>query len=328
MAEVKLKVLVVDNGRSSGDLLRDSLVALKESVLSVQRANSLPAAVNLLSLDSFNTIFIDPLSLGLDDAAGFIFETREKYPAIVFVLYVDFSTVQSKKREFYAGARQRFKHYYTLDKATPATIFKDEVVAVVGSCRDYLRYSLKAHEIQELQIELQRIEEESSSGTAAVPLALLTEMRDQISLLKDRLAPAVSKVQEGTVFLSYRFVEDDYVEGLKTLLDKEGFKVITGENASGYISRSILERIELSEFFLCLMTRDKEKTDGSFTTSSWLLEEKGAALAMNKKIVLMVEEGVTDIGGLQGDWQRIHFTAKGFTRAALRAIDQLKTYVG
>jgi hypothetical protein len=328
MTEVKLKVLVVDNGGSSGDLLRDSLVALKDSVLSVQRATSLPAAVKSLWNESPNTVFIDPLSLGLDDAATFIFETREKYAAMVFVLYVDSNIVQSKKREFYAGERVRFKHYYKLDKATPATIFRDEVVAVIRSCKDYLRNSLKAHEIQELQSELQRIEEESSSGTAAVPLELLTEMRDQISLLKDRLVPATSRVREGTVFLSYRFIEDDYVEGLRTLLEKEGFKVITGDNAGGYISRSILERIEMSEFFLCLMTRDKEKTDSTFTTSPWLLEEKGAALAMNKKIVLMVEEGVTDIGGLQGDWQRIHFTAKGFTRAVLRAIDQLKTYIG
>jgi hypothetical protein len=42
----------------------------------------------------------------------------------------------------------------------------------------------------------------------------------------------------------------------------------------------------------------------------------------------MVEEGVTDIGGLQGDWQRIHFGAKGFLKAALDAIEHLKSYVG
>ena len=76
------------------------------------------------------------------------------------------------------------------------------------------------------------------------------------------------------------------------------------------------------------MSKDQSKTDGTFTTSPWLLEEKGAALALGKPIVLMVEEGVTDFGGLQGDWQRIHFGPKGFLKAALQAVEQLKSYAG
>ena len=76
------------------------------------------------------------------------------------------------------------------------------------------------------------------------------------------------------------------------------------------------------------MTRADEKADGTFTTSPWLLEEKGAALAFGKKIVLMVEDGVADIGGLQGDWQRIHFTPKGFIMAAIKAVQQLTSYLG
>ena len=76
------------------------------------------------------------------------------------------------------------------------------------------------------------------------------------------------------------------------------------------------------------MTRDKQKSDGTWTTSPWLLEEKGAALALRKPIVLMVEEGVDDFGGLQGDWQRIHFGAKGFLTAAVQAVDQLESYAG
>tara|TARA_B100000029_G_C17011798_1_gene755194 strand:+ start:333 stop:575 length:243 start_codon:yes stop_codon:yes gene_type:complete len=76
------------------------------------------------------------------------------------------------------------------------------------------------------------------------------------------------------------------------------------------------------------MTCADEKMDGTFTTSPWLLEEKGAALALDKPLVMMVEEGVSDFGGLQGDWQRIHFGAKGFLKAALEAVDQLKSYAG
>jgi hypothetical protein len=151
-------------------------------------------------------------------------------------------------------------------------------------------------------------------------------MRDQISSLRNYLAPKPNSVKEGSIFLSHRFVEKEYIEGLIKILQMGEFNVVSAEYVAGYISQSILERIKNSEFFLCLMTRDKEKIDGTYTTSPWLLEEKGAALAMNKKIVLMIEEGVTDIGGLQGDWQRIHFTPKGFTNAALQAVEQLKNY--
>jgi hypothetical protein len=42
----------------------------------------------------------------------------------------------------------------------------------------------------------------------------------------------------------------------------------------------------------------------------------------------MIEEGVDDIGGLQGDWQRIHFGPKGFLKAAMDAVEQLKSYTG
>ena len=76
------------------------------------------------------------------------------------------------------------------------------------------------------------------------------------------------------------------------------------------------------------MTRHKLKDDGMYTTSPWLLEEKGAALALGKRIVLMIEDGVDDYGGLQGDWQRIHFNSKSFLKSSLSATKQLKSYTG
>jgi hypothetical protein len=326
----ELKALIIDKGRSSGDLLRDSLAALNNRVSAVERVNSLPDARRALEVNTPNAIFIDPVGFGLKEGSQFVFNIRKDYPNIPFVLYFDFDAIQPKRENFYAGERKRFKHYYKLNKATPASMFRDELVAVVKECQGYLAYYVKASELRQLQTELNKIEAASSGAAVSVPASLLTDIRDQMNSLNERLKPSPSKVKENTVFLSYRFVENDYVEGLRTLLEKEGFSVVTGEDATDYISRSILERIGTCEFFLCLMTRDKEKADGTYTTSPWLLEEKGAALALNKKIVLMVEDGISekDVGGLQADWQRIHFSPKGFTKAALRAIDQLKRYVG
>jgi hypothetical protein len=127
-----------------------------------------------------------------------------------------------------------------------------------------------------------------------------------------------------SVFLSCRFADIQYIDGLKALLADAGFGIITGDSADGYISQTILQRIRDAEYFVSLMTRHEQKADGTFTTSPWLLEEKGAALAFGKYLVLLIEEGVTDFGGLQGDWQRHHFAEKGFTAAALKAVKQLQ----
>jgi hypothetical protein len=158
----------------------------------------------------------------------------------------------------------------------------------------------------------------------------LQNLAVKIDAILDRLptVPARPNVRRNTVFLSCRFADEQYIDGLRDLLTESGFEVVTGDNARGFISEAIIERIRESEFFICLMTRDKEKTDGTYTTSPWLLEEKGAAIAFGKYLVLLVEEGVTDFGGLQGDWQRHHFSEKGFTTAALKAVRQLRSTAG
>ncbi|HEV3038592.1 MAG TPA: hypothetical protein VHA33_12530 [Candidatus Angelobacter sp.] len=108
------------------------------------------------------------------------------------------------------------------------------------------------------------------------------------------------------------------------LLKHEKFEVMTGGSASTFISQAILDRIKACDMFLCLMTRDELKVDSTYTTSPWLLQETGAAVALGKPLVLMVQDGVSGIGGLQADWQRIHFTDKTFLRAALDALQQLE----
>ena len=172
----------------------------------------------------------------------------------------------------------------------------------------------------------------SQDELAAELAVLLRDVRNLIAYhaldAKNRELMRKPEVDPKSVFLSYRFAESEYVAGLTALLEERGFDVRTGSEADTYISKAILERIRRAEYFLCLMTRAHERKDGTFATSSWLLEEKGAALALGKRIVLMVEDGVEDIGGLQGDWQQIRFKPKEFTVKALQAAQQLASYSG
>ena len=326
---IPLKVLIADPSDSS-EILFEALNRPNKTVLSLKRVSSLSEANSALLDRDINTIFIDPILLSLEAASSFIFETRIHSPGIVFVLYLDFAQMEYIRHDFFSGERRRFKHYFKVDKLTPIAAFPGEINTAIRKCQQDLSVRLTEKEISELQRELDSLKTVSqgsaSRETAAVPIEILQKIQDQLDSIKGLKEEQKIGFKPKLVFLSYRFAETDYIDGLKTLLEREKFSVTTGQDANTFISQAIIERIKLCEFFVCLMTRADEKIDGTYTTSPWLLEEKGAAIALDKRIVLMVEDGVKDIGGLQGDWQRIDLTAKSFTIAAIKAVDQLKSY--
>jgi len=328
MLDIPLKVLIVDPSDSSAEMLAQAMKGLSKTVLSVKYASALSEAQKILADSDINAIYIDPLSLGIKVASEFIFDVRKRLPSIVFVLYLDFTQMERNRTEFYSGERRRLAHYFKLDKLTPIATFTDELKTIIKQCQSDLSYILTQEKISKLQDELISIQTKTSTEVASIPIKILQDIQEQLESLKARQHEKQPDVKPKSVFLSYRFAEYEYVDGLRTLLEREGFSIVTGQDSNTFISQAILERIKACEFFVCLMTHAEEKKDGTYTPSPWLLEEKGAALAMGKRIVLMVEEGVNDIGGLQGDWQRIHFTSKSFTKAAIKAVDQLKSYIG
>ena len=319
---IPLKVLVCDADPRAAKALHRAIVDAS-GVLTVKCVESANAGRSELRVGDYNTIFIDPMSLGVDDASSFIFEIRKALPEIVFVLYLDRARAERSRATFYNGERRRFSHYYSLDKQTPVSAFGDELAATIKLCQGDLSWRMSATSLERLRNEAANL----ANQVAPQGRALLEAVEENLSRL---VRQPSTKAENSTrsVFLSHRFAEEDYVSGLVRLLEGSGFEVITGRSSNTYVSRSVIDRIRQASFFICLMTRADAKTDGTFTTSPWLLEEKGGALAFGKPLVLMVEEGVSDFGGLQGDWQRIHFGAKGFLTAALEAVAQLRSYVG
>lgn len=136
-----------------------------------------------------------------------------------------------------------------------------------------------------------------------------------------------------TVFLgySYRQEDDEFVSGFKELLSDKGYEVLDGKaNGLGSISQAIIEKIQISDAVVIVMTKRDKKENGKFTTAAWLLEEKGAGLALGKPVGMLVEEEIddSDIGGMQGDNQRFHFTRNNFLKTAmnfLRVLSREKT---
>jgi len=302
-----LDVAICDGDPVAATVLAEAIGRVRPSA-KVTQIFSIAAAERRLDPEVPTAIFIDLLTLGLDAAAVFVLKTREQCPNFPIVIYADLSEVERNRADFYRGERYRFGHYYRLDKRTPVQAFDREVDSLLTLCASYLAWNT-----------LRRPVESRRTGSQARP-------GEALPLSPSLAVPTLG--DRNTVFLSHRFAETEYVEDLQRLLTDSGFIVVKGDSANTFVSRAVLERIRACEYFLCLMTRAEEKVDGTYVTSSWLLEEKGAALAFGKPLVMMVEDGVSDFGGLQGDWQRIHFTSKGFLKAALQAVDQLRSYSG
>lgn len=299
-----------------------NLLKEAEDVIQASIAESLEQARDLVKKNDVNTVFIDLLSFGIEKSSSFVFDTRAQLPEIVFVLFQDQKKVEAQREMFFRGERSRFSHYYRLDKRTPVGSFSDELLATIRTCQNDLGWRMSEESLRKV---FSRISDNKQASHGARPV----QQADLIEAV-ERLEARPKAFVANTVFVSHRFAEadDGFVQGLTGYLIEKGFKVITGKLATGYISQAVIRRIKDAEFFLCLLTRAEQKADGKYTASAWLHQELGAALALNKPVVLMVEDGVTDLGGLQGDIQRIHFVERGFMSAAINAVRILGEYAG
>lgn len=146
------------------------------------------------------------------------------------------------------------------------------------------------------------------------------------SSMKVKDSSSVTFENEKSIFLaySYRPEDDEFVAGFKSFLIDRNYTVVDGKaDRLGSISQAILEKISKAKYAVIVMTKRDKKENGKYTTAAWLLEEKGAALALGKNVAMFVEEGIdeSDIGGLQGDSQRFHFTRNNFM---LKVMDFIK----
>ena len=102
----------------------------------------------------------------------------------------------------------------------------------------------------------------------------------------------------------------------------------------GKISTDVLAKIKKCGFFIAIMTKQHELQGGNFTTDSRLVEEKGAALALGHRPLVMAEEGIERhyLGFLQNEDQMIYFNRASFSAKAeevLKRIDTIyKKYLG
>jgi molecular chaperone HtpG len=170
---------------------------------------------------------------------------------------------------------------------------------------------------------------EMAPGLSSLMLSFLRRSTDQESELqrlrgmladeRERLAVVESQlIQRGgmerrpnTVFLAYGYDEPTkrLVKPFVGMLEKRGIAVIDGMvDRVGSLSSQILDRIRTSSLFVgVLTTRDRLASDGSPTTSTWVLEEKGAARGSGVPVLLIMDRSIStdSYANIEGDSVRL-----------------------
>lgn len=123
------------------------------------------------------------------------------------------------------------------------------------------------------------------------------------------------------VFLAHQFRNEDteLVNALRDdLLTPAGYTVVDGQ-AEGLeeFRDAILTKISASQFFLCLLTQRARLETGSFASSVWLYQEVGAAVALGRRPLLLVEDGMDPhhAGELQKTYEYIPFRREDYRLA-------------
>jgi hypothetical protein len=114
-----------------------------------------------------------------------------------------------------------------------------------------------------------------------------------------------------SAFLGHSFDANDsqVVACVRDSLELIGIEVVTGERPrADRISEKVKTLIDAQPMFVGLYTRrQKIARQKNWTTSAWVIEEKAYAVAMRKKLLLIKEDGISSIGGIQGDYEYIEF---------------------
>ncbi len=153
----------------------------------------------------------------------------------------------------------------------------------------------------------------------ALPAQVIIPLK-QATVRQQRLGGALVAAQQQaviepfspTAFVGHSFAASDryIVESVIGTLREVGFSVVTGERPRAErISEKVKRLIDGQHLFVGLFTRrERIVRKQEWTTSPWVIDEKAYALGHNKRLLLLKEQGIASIGGLQGDYEFIEFS--------------------
>ncbi len=212
-----------------------------------------------------------------------------------------------------------------------------------------VKFAIDSNYLADLNVHFQRILtfSEKASTRARYDLEIKSILRDftiklVIPLKQLRQEPAIPPSRSGatgqllasptilsdwkpTAFLGHSFSSSDasIVACVRGVLEVIGIIVTTGEKPKAdRVSEKVKTRIDAQFHFVGLFTRrDKLEGRNEWTTSPWLIDEKAYAVGKGKKLILLKEDGVTSIGGIQGDYEYVEFSRTKLEELVLRILE-------
>ena len=187
------------------------------------------------------------------------------------------------------------------------------------------RYSLIDLETAVRWLELGAYIGYSGYGLVAPRLAMhLTERGIQLAKaerLDDAERELVYQENPYAAFVARQFRTED--TALFEHLRDEVLKPVGVEALDGQVDGieafrgEILRKIHLARYFICLLTHRCKLATGTFASSVWLYQETGAAVALGKKPLILVEEHMDEhfAGELQKNYEYIPFERSNFVKA-------------
>jgi len=118
-----------------------------------------------------------------------------------------------------------------------------------------------------------------------------------------------------TIFLATSFdtVNRLRAEVVTSILRGREHEVLVGDDLDGdRISSAVQQRIEFSDGLIAIFPRRDQLQEGAWSTHPWVIEEATWAQAKGKRVLRVVEDGVTRLGGIAGDVEEVRFPTGQF----------------
>jgi hypothetical protein len=134
----------------------------------------------------------------------------------------------------------------------------------------------------------------------------------------------VARGAMNSVFIGQSFAVGDASVNkcIAETLEGLGLKVVTGDKPkAASISEKVKGLIDQQAIFVGIFTRrDKLARKQEWTTSNWVIDEKAYALGKQKRLILIKEQGVGSIGGIQGDYEYLEFSREAMGDLVVKLI--------
>lgn len=142
------------------------------------------------------------------------------------------------------------------------------------------------------------------------------------------------------VFVAFGYAETPHAQGERSprqygdnlchILTAMDFEVLTGgaRQRHGRLEETVLKEMSLADWVVLLFCPRAKLTNGDYSTSPWVLEEKGAAIALGKNFQIVAHADVDDgeIGGLHGSAYRIIFSQEDEVERFCEAANIISEY--